>query len=165
MKKPKKRKLAALQRFSAAKAKRDAARIAAEREYEATVENVIFSDIEKILRVYEDPGLSPKERLEIFKSAKGAWPRIVLGFYEAERAIAEKQKKENPDEGEPSDIAYEKVGKFIGVGEDRVKALCNEGRRQIREGLPDKLKVRKSIAEFKKLLHDLSTNDRLTRHA
>ena len=96
MKKGKKRKLTVLQRFSAAKAKRDAARIAAEEEYEATVENVIFSDIEKIPRVYEDPSLSPKERLEVFKSANGAWPRIVLGLYEAERAIAEKQKKKIP---------------------------------------------------------------------
>jgi hypothetical protein len=158
MKKPKKRKLTALQRLSAANAKRDAARIALDAADEEVL-NVIFGDYEKQIQVHEiNPSLSPEKRLEILKSSK-AWPRIVLGLYEEELAIAQKQKEENPDEelGEPSDIAYDKVGKFIGVREDRVKALCNEGRQQIRDGLSEKLKVNISIAEFKKLLHDLST--------
>jgi hypothetical protein len=39
---------------------------------------------EEIKRAETDPNLSPEERLEIFKSVQ-AWPRIVLGLYEAER--------------------------------------------------------------------------------
>jgi hypothetical protein len=149
----KRRKQTPGERLTAARAKWEAARIAADKEYEATVDNIAFSDLEKTMRAHDiNLNLSPEERLEILKSLD-AWPRIVLGVYEAERAIAEN----NPDKaGEPSDIAYEIVGKYIGVGDDRVKALCNEGRQQIREGRSNKFKANISVAELKKFLRDLS---------
>jgi hypothetical protein len=139
------------ERFRIALAKRNAARQAADEALEATVDNEIFGDAEKNMQAY-DHNLSPKERLRLFKSLK-AWPRIVLGLYEAEHALAKKRKSETGDGDEPSDIAYEKVAKVIGVGEDRVKALCAEGRQHLKAGAPSKPKI--SAAEFKKFITNL----------
>lgn len=52
-------------------------------------------DARETLRAFTDPDLSLDERLEILKGLP-SWPRIVLGLYEAERAIAEQRKKETP---------------------------------------------------------------------
>ena len=140
------------QRLAAARAKWEAALIVADKAEDALVD-MTFSDLEKTIDAH-DTGLdlSPEERLEKLKSSY-AWPRIVLGLYEAERANAEADPKK---EGEPSDIAYEIVGNYIGVREDRVKALCNEGRQQIRDGYSKKSKATISVATLKKLLSDLS---------
>ena len=76
---------------------------------------------------------------EDFKSLQ-AWPRIVWGLYRAELAIAQKDRKEKgaPEDGreEPSEIAYRVVGKAIDLGADRVRVLCREGRRHLKQGMP-----------------------------
>src|SRR5262245_44669688 len=109
-------------------------------------------EAEKTQRAENDPDYSPKERLDIFKSLQ-AWPRIVLGLYEAELAIAQNDRKQNGDtkHGKPSDIAYEAVGKAVGLGPDRVRDLCREGRRHLKEGWPARLKI--SAAQFKEYIH------------
>jgi hypothetical protein len=143
------------EKYRATLAKRDAAHKAADEEFEATALTEIFGDLEKLLQAHEaKPRLSREQWLEVYKSLK-ALPTIVLGIYETERAIAEKQKKENPDQessDEPSDIAYEEVGKVIGVGEDRVKALCHEAREQIKKGWPTNMKLGITAAEFDRML-------------
>ncbi len=116
-------------------------------------------DARETLRAFTDPDLSLDERLEILKGLP-SWPRIVLGLYEAERAIAEQRKKETPplkgsaDDVEPSEDAYEKVGEAVGLGQHRIKALCNEGRQHLREGQPSKPQI--SVEEFKRCLRPLS---------
>jgi len=99
---------------------------------------------EEIKRAETDPNLSPEERLEIFKSVQ-AWPRIVLGLYEAERKAVSAA-----DVGKPSDIAYEKIGKVVRLGPDRIKALCNEARRHLKEGMPAGFVVEMTAAEFER---------------
>ena len=110
-----------------------------------------LSDYEKTWRVHTDPSLSPTERLKIFKGLQ-AWPRIVLAIYEAELAIAQQQKRDNPTGvyGKPSDIAYEKIAKVVRLESNRIHALCKEGRRHLREGLPGKPKI--SAARFRQIL-------------
>ena len=107
-------------------------------EVQAEMENV-HADAEKTVRAQSDPDLSPDERLEIFKSLQ-AWPRIVLGLYRAELAIAENNRKENdvPEYGreKPSEIAQRVVGDVIDLGPDRVRDLCKEGRRHLNQGMP-----------------------------
>ena len=110
-------------------------------------------EIEQTLRAETDLTLSPEQRLDIFKGLQ-AWPRIVLGLYEAELAIAQNDRKENGDTehtDEPSDIAYDAVGEAIDLGPDRVRNLCREGRAHRQEGMPTKPKI--SAAEFKKLIN------------
>jgi hypothetical protein len=110
-----------------------------------------LSDYEKTFRVHTDPSLSPTERLQLFKSLQ-AWPRIVLGIYQAELTIAQKQKRDNPAgvHGKPSDIAYEKIAKVVCLENDRIHALCKQGRRHLREGQPQKPKI--SAARFREIL-------------
>jgi hypothetical protein len=103
------------------------------------------NDRDKIIRAETDPKLSPKERLEIFKGLQG-WPRIVLGLYEAEL----KNVTADDGDGKPSDIAYEKVGNVVGLGPDRIKALCNEARRHLKEGMPAGFVVNMTAAEFER---------------
>jgi hypothetical protein len=102
------------------------------------------SDAEKVHRVETDGSLTPQQRLKTLKSLQ-MWPRIVLGIYEAERArVARKARKDR--HGEPSDIAYDAVGKAVELSGERVKALCSEGRRHLREGMPPRPRV--SAAAF-----------------
>ena len=54
------------------------------------------------------------------------------------------------DRGKPSDVAYEKVGKVVGLGPDRIKALCNEARRHLKEGMPAGFVVNMTAAEFER---------------
>jgi hypothetical protein len=108
-------------------------------------------EAEKTRLAETDPALSREQRLRIFKSLQ-AWPRIVLGLYQAELAVAQRQKQENGAQqpGEPSDIAYEIVGKALGVGPDRIRHLCREGRCHLRQGMPARPEIR--AAEFKRKL-------------
>jgi hypothetical protein len=106
-------------------------------------------DAELTLRVEQDLDLSPAQRLDIFKRLQ-AWPRIVLGLYRAELAIAQKKKhaagpEEYGDE-KPSDTACRVIGEVLGLGPDRVHDLCAEGRQHESEGWPPK--PRKSAAYF-----------------
>jgi hypothetical protein len=72
-----------------------------------------------------------------------------LGIYEAERTrVARKARKDR--HGKPSDIAYDAVGKVVGLSGERVKALCSEGRRHLQEGMPPRPQV--SVAAFKRYL-------------
>ena len=100
-----------------------------------------FADSEDMLRILSDAALSLKQRIKAFKRLQ-AWPRIVRGLYDAQLLIAQKQKKDNPAQvhGEPSEIAYEEVGKAIGLKSDRVKDLCKKGLADLRQGLPSKTK-------------------------
>ena len=77
----------------------------------------------------------------------------MLGLYEAELAIAQNDRKQNgvTRTGTPSDIAYDEVGRAVGLGLDRVRDLCREGRRHLKHGMPVKLKI--SAAQFKKHIH------------
>jgi hypothetical protein len=138
-----------LQEHRTALEKRRAAEEKARREFEARRLKAVErpkADRDKIIRAEADPSLSPEERLEIFKSLQG-WPRIVLGLYEAELEKA----RSSAHHGKPSDIAYEKVGKVLGLlGPDRIKALCNEARRQLKEGMPAGFVVKMTAAEFER---------------
>jgi hypothetical protein len=142
------------QEYRAALAKRNAAREKAQEKFDTwrldQVEKSL-DDPHSIVLIEFDPSLSPEERLELFKSLQG-WPRIVLGIYEAELEVAEARKRHNPasEHGKPSDIAYERVGRAIGLGAERVKALCGEGRRQLREGMSAGLKTKMTAAEFER---------------
>src|SRR5215813_6240680 len=71
-----------------------------------------------------------------FRRGFRRWPRIVLGLYEAELAIAQNDRKQNgvTRTGTPSDIAYDEVGRAVGLGLDRVRDLCREGRRHLKHG-------------------------------
>ena len=136
-----------LQERRVALEKRNAAWQKAQEEFESkkldAIERVL-NDRDKILRVETDPSLSPEQRLEIFKGLQG-WPRIVLGLYEAELKNVTAD-----DRGKPSDIAYEKVGKVVGLGPDRIKALCNEARRHLKEGMPARFVLKMTAAEFER---------------
>jgi hypothetical protein len=102
----------------------------------------VVTEAERTLRAETDPALSPNERLDIFMSLQ-AWPRIVLGLYRAELAIAQ---SDPAHKGEPSDIAYDVVGESLGLGPDRIRDLCREGRRHEDQGMPAKPKI--SATEF-----------------
>ena len=108
----------------------------------------IASDNEKMHRAETDPNLSPNERLDEFMSVQ-AWPRIVLGLYEAELEIAQKERREKgkPRHGreEPSEIAAITVGSALGLGPDRIHDLCREGRWHLKRGMPPKLKLRAAV--------------------
>jgi hypothetical protein len=154
MKKPKKRKPTPLQERRAMVEKL----IAAHEEFENKKLDAIekyLNDTDKIKRAETDSSLSAKERLEIFKSHL-AWPRIVLGIYEAELAIAQKERNEKgpPEYGrlEPSEIAADAVGRVVGLKRDRIFKIVNEGRQHIADGQPQSNKVNITAAEFEKLL-------------
>jgi hypothetical protein len=104
-------------------------------------------DSENTYRAILDPNLSPDERLDLLKNLQ-AWPRIVLGLYNAELAIAQKRKKDNPaqEHGEPSDIAYDEVADALCLSAERIRQLCKEGRRHRRQGMPPKNEI--SVADF-----------------
>jgi hypothetical protein len=101
--------------------KRNVALQAFAKAKEAAIERAV-SDAEKVLRIETDGSLTSQQRLEILKSLQ-AWPRIALGVYEGERARAAQEPRKDRH-GEPSDIAYNAVGKVVGLSGDRVKALC-----------------------------------------
>jgi hypothetical protein len=46
---------------------------------------------------------------------------------------------------------YDEVGRAVGLGLDRVRDLCREGRRHLKHGMPVKLKI--SAAQFKEHIH------------
>jgi hypothetical protein len=138
-----------LQEYRAALEKWHAAREKAREQFESKKLDVIervLDDRELIKRIETDPGLSPEERLTIFKRLRG-WARIVFGLYETERKAVSAA-----DVGKPSDIAYEKVGRVVRLGPDRIKTLCNEGRRQLKEGMSSGLVVEMTAAEFERRL-------------
>jgi hypothetical protein len=91
------------------------------------------------------PNLSLVERLKMFKKLQ-AWPRIVLGLYDAELAVAQKNRKASglPEYGreEPSEIAYGVVGHALALSSERIRRLCKEGRRHLRDGMPPQLEIR-----------------------
>ena len=95
-----------------------------------------------------------RKRLELFKSLQ-AWPRIVLGLYRAELAIASKDRKEKgaPEYGseKPSEIARYAVGEALGLGPDRVRDLCKEGHRHLKQGMPSREETI-TAAMFKQML-------------
>jgi hypothetical protein len=136
-----------LQEYRVALEKRNMALQTFGKAKEAQIERFL-SDAEKVLQIETDGSLTPQQRLEILKSLQ-AWPRIVLGVYEAKRARVAQEARKNRH-GEPSDIAYNAVGKVIELSGDRVKALCREGRQHEKEGMPPKLRV--SVAAFKRYL-------------
>jgi hypothetical protein len=111
-----------------------------------------LADQEKTLLIV-DPhlSLSPNERLDLFMALQ-AWPRIVLGLYRAELAFAQKEreteKKENrvPKTGQPSEIARAVVAEALGLGPDRIRDLCRNGDRHLKQGMPRKPEIR--AAEF-----------------
>jgi hypothetical protein len=136
-----------LQEYRVALEKRNMALQAFGKAKEAAI-GCALSDAEKVHRIETDGSLTPPQRLETLKSLQ-AWPRIVLGVYEAERArVARKARKDR--HSEPSDIAYDAVGKVVGLSGERVKALCREGRQHLKEGMPPKPRV--SVAAFKRYL-------------
>jgi hypothetical protein len=137
-----------LQEYRTALVKRDAAIQKAQKELEATTSDWVKraeEERERINQIESDPSLSPEQRLELFKSLRG-WPRIVLGLYKAERENI----SADDGDGKPSDIAYEKVGQVVGLGPDRIKALCNEARRHLKEGMPAGFVVNMTAAEFER---------------
>src|SRR5262252_5438356 len=135
-----------LQEYRAALAKRDAAIEKARKDLETTTSIWVKraeEERERIKRIESDPSLSPEQRIALLMSLRG-WPRIVLGLYQAE--LINITAADGP--GTPSDIAYENVGKVVGLGPDRIKALCSEARRQLREGMPAGFVVNMTAAEF-----------------
>jgi hypothetical protein len=106
-------------------------------------------EVEKTDRALFDPDLSPKERLDKLKKLQ-AWPRIVLGLYKAELAIARNDPKRNPKLGTPSDLARDAVGSAVELGADRIRDLCREGSRHLDEGMPARPEI--SAARFKRII-------------
>jgi hypothetical protein len=134
------------QEYSAALAKRNAAQEKAQEKFDNWRLDQLeksLDDRDSIIKIESDPNLSPEQLLELFKSLRG-WPRIVLGLYQAE--LTNITAADGP--GKPSDIAYENIGKVVGLGPDRIKALCNEARRQLKEGMPAGFVVNMTAAEF-----------------
>jgi hypothetical protein len=116
-----------------------------------------FAECESLVRAKSDPTLSVDQRSEIFKGLQ-SWPRIVLGLYRAELALAQKQRyterkeKRVPKIGreEPSEIARDAVAEALGLGPDRIRDLCREGDRHLKQGMPPQPEI--SVAEFKRQL-------------
>ena len=102
-----------------------------------------FTEAENALRIFENPKLSPGQRLEALKKQQD-WPRTVLGLYRAERDVVDKK------DGRPSEVAHEVVGEALGLGPDRIRDLCREGRRHQRQGMPAKAKI--TASEFRRQL-------------
>src|SRR5262245_44936881 len=100
-------------------------------------------DWHNLIRAQTDPCLPCDQRLELLKSLQ-AWPRIVLGLYQAEHEIA----LSKPHNDYPSRIAAERVGKVIGLGEERVLQLRKQGRRHIAQGMKPYPKL--TAKDFKK---------------
>jgi hypothetical protein len=96
-----------------------------------------IAERERARQAETDPALSPNERLDIFMGLQ-AWPRIVLGLYRAELAIAQ---SDPARKGEASDVAYDVVGESLGLGPDRIRDLCREGRRHEAQGMPPKPEI------------------------
>lgn len=121
-------------------------------EIQAAAENV-HAEAEKTLRALSDPDLSPDDTLEIFKTLQ-AWPRIVLGLYRAELIIAKKDRKDKgaPEYGQemPSEIARNVVAEAVDLGPDRVRELCKEGLRHLKQGMPSRVET--TAAEFREML-------------
>jgi len=115
--------------------------------------NKAGDEAEKTLKAETDPSLTLDQRLEIFKGLQ-AWPRIVLGLYNAELALAQEKRKNHgaPKYGreEPSETAFRVVGEAVRLGPDRIRDLCREGRRHLKERMPPKPEIR--AAEFIKRL-------------
>ena len=115
-----------------------------------------FSESESLVRAKSDPTLSVDQRLEIFKGLQR--PRIVLGLYRAELALAQKQRyterteKRVPQTGreEPSEIARDSVAEALGLGPDRIRDLCREGDRHLKQGMPPQPEM--TVTEFKRQL-------------
>jgi hypothetical protein len=142
------------QEYRAALAKRDATIEKAEEEFDTWRLDQVEKSLDEcdiIKQIEFDPSLSSERRLALCKKLRG-WPRIVLGIYEAELEVAEARKRHNSasEHGKPSDIAYGRVGRAIGLGTERVKALCGEGRRQLRDGMSAGLKAKMTAAEFER---------------
>jgi hypothetical protein len=148
------KKLTPLAAYRAALTKRDEALSTAQAGFAAARDAAVEEALDEAEKTIEahDSKLPPKKRLEIFKSLK-AWPRIVLGIYEAELETAQAQKQKSIAKwaaGEPSDIAYERVGEAVELGTDRIKALCRQGRRHLKEGQPPRPRI--SVAQFRRFL-------------
>ena len=66
------------------------------------------------------------------------FPRIVLGLYRAELAIAQKDREQDGaleyGREKPSEIARRVVGEALHLGPDRVRDLCAMGRRHEKRG-------------------------------
>jgi hypothetical protein len=161
-----------LQEYRAMVAKRDAAHNAADEEFESKRLDAIersLNERDKIIQAETDPSLSREERQKIFRSLR-AWPRIALGIYETELAIAKKERREKgpPEYGrlEPSEIAADAVGNVVGLKRDRIFKLVSKGKRHIEEIkradrrqptgekiTGEKIKVNITAAEFEKILN------------
>jgi hypothetical protein len=128
-------------------------------EVQAEMKNV-YADAEKIASAQSNPDLSFDKRLEIFKTLQ-AWPRIVLGLYRAELAIARKERSEKgaPEYGreKPSEIARHTVGDAVCLGPERVRELCKEGLRHLKQGMPPKPEI--TAAMFRQLLSEVVAED------
>ena len=105
-----------------------------------------FAEQEDMVRVLSDASFSYKQRLARFKRFK-AWPRIVLGLYEAELAVAQKNKEPN---GRPYEFAHDKVEEAIELKAVRIRDLCREAKHHLSQGLPPQ--PQKTAAEFKQEL-------------
>jgi hypothetical protein len=93
------------------------------------------SDNQLLGTIWPDSSVSEEAKLELLKSLP-EWPHAVLCLYEEAFYDAKQQKKADRTRGRPRDIAYETVGKALGLKEDRVHALCKEGRRYRRQNGP-----------------------------
>ncbi len=148
-----------LERVRAAKESRDAAMAVAREKNDAAAVAAALAEFysamakelkraekakEDIERAIYDPSLSWDQRLKLFKSAKDLWPRMVLGMYEAELEAAQKE----PNHGQPSDRAYQKVAKYLGLREDHIQKLCNEGRLLLQQGMSATPKEKMLMKEF-----------------
>jgi hypothetical protein len=139
-----------LQEYRTALEKRRAAQEKAREKFESKMLDAVeraVNDRDKIIQIETDPSLTPEKRLVALKGLRG-FPRIVLGLYLAE--LENVTPAGRP--GKPSDIAYEKVGEVVGLGPDRIKALCNEARRQLKEGMPAGFVVNMTAAKFERRL-------------
>ena len=82
------------------------------------------------------------------------FPRIVLGLYRAELAIAQKDREQDGaleyGREKPSEIARRVVGEALHLGPDRVRDLCAMGRRHEKEGMPPQAEM--TAANFREAL-------------
>jgi hypothetical protein len=117
-----------------------------------------YTEDEALVRVLSDASLSYKQRLARFKRFQ-AWPRIVLGLYEAELAVAQKNRQAN---GRPYEIARDKIEEAIDLKSDRIRDLCREGKRHLEQGMPSK--PQKTAAEFKRELSTALSEDEAAKY-